>query len=180
MYEYGIIFVYVIFTKSGIIHNLKYILKQITRLFHNFKCRSEIMLFEVKSPILGFENVMQMEFEQIDDLFMRISNPDGDGGVPTFTLVNPFLLRNYEFEIPTALKVLLELETCKNMLVANIMVLQNPIENSTINFLAPIVFNFDKKIMAQVVLDSINYPQYSIAEPIRMYYEKDEANTQQQ
>ncbi|WP_394989067.1 flagellar assembly protein FliW [uncultured Helicobacter sp.] len=136
------------------------------------------MIFEVKSPILGFERVTRMEFEKIDELFMRVSNPDGDGGVPTFTLVNPFLLRNYEFEIPTALKLLLDLDNCKNLLVANIMVLQNPIEDSTINFLAPLVFNFDNHTMAQVVLDSINYPQYSIAEPIRVYCDKNEANTQ--
>lgn len=132
------------------------------------------MIFEVKSPILGFERVTRMEFEKIDELFMRVSNPDGEENVPTFTLVNPFLLRNYEFEIPTALKLLLDLDTCQNLLVANIMVLQNPIEDSTINFLAPLVFNFDNHTMAQVVLDSINYPQYSIAEPIRVYCEKDE------
>ena len=136
------------------------------------------MIFEVKSPILGFERVTRMEFEKIDELFMRVSNPDGDGGVPTFTLVNPFLLRNYEFEIPTALKPLLNHDNCKNLLVANIMVLQNPIEDSTINFLAPLVFNFDNHTMAQVVLDSINYPQYSIAEPIRVYCDKSETNTQ--
>lgn len=136
------------------------------------------MIFEVKSPILGFERVTRMEFEKIDELFMRVSNPDGDGGVPTFTLVNPFLLRNYEFEIPTALKLLLDLDNCKNLLVANIMVLQNPIEDSTINFLAPLVFNFDNHTMAQVVLDSINYPQYSIAEPIRVYCDKNETSTQ--
>lgn len=136
------------------------------------------MIFEVKSPILGFERVTRMEFEKIDELFMRVSNPDGEGSVPTFTLVNPFLLRNYEFEIPTALKLLLDLDNCQNLLVANIMVLQNPIEDSTINFLAPLVFNFDNHTMAQVVLDSINYPQYSIAEPIRVYCEKNEAAAQ--
>jgi len=135
------------------------------------------MIFEVKSPILGFERVTRMEFEKIDELFMRVSNPDGEENVPTFTLVNPFLLRNYEFEIPTALKLLLDLDNCQNLLVANIMVLQNPIEDSTINFLAPLVFNFDNHTMAQVVLDSINYPQYSIAEPIRVYCDKDEATT---
>ena len=134
------------------------------------------MIFEVKSPILGFERVTRMRFEKIDELFMRVSNPDGEGNVPTFTLVNPFLLRDYEFEIPTALKLLLNLENCQNLLVANIMVLQNPIEDSTINFLAPLVFNFDNHTMAQVVLDSINYPQYSIAEPIRVYCDKDEAS----
>ena len=61
----------------------------------------------------------------------------------------------------------------KNILTANIMVMQNPIERSTINFLAPLVFNFDNLTMAQIVLDSIKYPHYSLAEPIANYYPQD-------
>lgn len=125
------------------------------------------MLFEIKSPILGFEHVKTMRLERIDDIFLRITNTEGS--VPSFTLINPFVLRGYEFEIPTALELLLDLKNCKNILVANIMVLQKPLEDSTINFLAPLVFNFDNKTMAQVVLDSLEYPQYSIAEPFKNF-----------
>ncbi|WP_334087602.1 flagellar assembly protein FliW [Helicobacter typhlonius] len=136
------------------------------------------MVFEVKLPILGFEEVKKMRLEKIDDLFMKLSNVDSE--VPHFTLVNPFLLREYEFDVPSNVKILLDLDNAKNLLIANIMVIQKPIENSTINFLAPLVFNFDNLTMAQVVLDSTQYPMYSLSDPIGTYYNKEEAEKGEQ
>lgn len=132
------------------------------------------MVFEVKSPILGFEKVKKMRLEKIDDVFVRLSNAEDNS--PVFTLINPFVLREYEFDVPVAVKLLLDLENAKNVFIANIMVVQTPIQNSTVNFLAPVVFNFDNQTMAQVVLDSLKYPQYQLAEPISDYY-KDEETT---
>ncbi len=124
--------------------------------------------FEVKSPILGFESVTKMRLEKIDDFFMKLTNAEDK--TPTFTLVNPFCLREYDFELPNAIQVLLDLRAdSRNILTANIMVVNKEIELSTINFIAPIVFNFDNKTMAQVVLDAFKYPQYSIAEPISTF-----------
>lgn len=127
------------------------------------------MEFEVKSPILGFENVSRMKLEKIDDIFMRLDNISGD--LPSFTLVNPFALREYSFEIPTAIQVLLDIDEqkSKNILIANIMVVYKEIQDSTINFLAPLIFNFDNQTMAQVVLDILKYPEYSISEPISKF-----------
>ena len=138
----------------------------------------EIMIFEVKSPILGFVSVAKMKLEKFDDLFMKLYNAEGE--VPHFTLVNPFLLREYEFDVPASIKILLDLSDAKNLLIANIMVIQQPIENSTINFLAPLIFNFDNLTMAQVVLDSTQYPLYSLNEPIGKYYDKEEAQKGEQ
>ncbi|RDU61045.1 flagellar assembly protein FliW [Helicobacter marmotae] len=135
------------------------------------------MVFEVKSPILGFENVTKMRLEKIDDLFMKLTNADYE--VPHFTLVNPFLLREYEFDVPASIKILLDLDNAKNLLIANIMVIQTPIERSTINFLAPLIFNFDNLTMAQVVLDSMQYPSYSLNEPIGTYYNQDSQDESQ-
>lgn len=125
--------------------------------------------FVVKSPILGFESVSKMKLEKIDDIFMKLSNADGES--PTFTLVNPFALQEYDFEIPSAIQVLLDLQEGKtqNILIANIMVVYKEITDSTINFIAPLVFNFDNHTMAQVVLDAIKYPKYSLAEPIATF-----------
>lgn len=127
------------------------------------------MVFEVKSPILGFEDVSKMKLEKIDDLFMKLSNSEDSS--PIFTLINPFALREYDFEIPTALQLLLEIESQEDILVGNIMVLQSPVERSTINFLAPVVFNVKNQTMAQVVLDSARYPQYGLSEAIDTYYQ---------
>lgn len=133
-----------------------------------------VMDFEVKSPILGFEDVVKMKLEKIDDVFMRLSNIDAAS--PVFVLINPFVLREYDFEVPVAMKLLLDLENAKNIFVANIMVMQTPIQESTINFLAPLVFNFDNQTMAQIVLDSFKYPTYGIAEPISKWYKEDQPN----
>lgn len=126
------------------------------------------MVFEVKSPILGFEDVSKMRLEKIDDLFMKLSNDEDSS--PIFTLINPFALRQYDFEIPSALELLLEIKSQEDILVGAIMVLQNPIEQSTINFLAPVIFNIKNQTMAQVVLDSSKYPQYGLVESIDSYY----------
>lgn len=130
------------------------------------------MIFDVKSPILGFEKVTKMKLEKIDDIFIRLSNAEDE--VPVFTLINPFVLREYEFDVPVALKVLLDLDNSKNIFTANIMVIQTPIQNSTINFLAPVIFNFDNHTMGQVVLDSLKYPQYGLAESISNYYQAED------
>ncbi|ANV98744.1 flagellar biosynthesis protein FliW [Helicobacter enhydrae] len=136
------------------------------------------MVFEVKSPILGFEDVSKMRLEKIDDLFMKLSNSEDSS--PIFTLINPFALRAYDFEIPTALELLLDIKSQEDILVGNIMVLHTPSKDSTINFIAPVIFNVKNKTMAQVVLDSAKYPQYGIAEPISAYGNFDDTEESQQ
>lgn len=132
------------------------------------------MEFEVKAPILGFEEIKRMKLEKIDDLFMTLKNCDGEDGAPSFTLVNPYLLREFAFEIPMAMKLLLELQDNTNLLVLNIMIVHDPIESSTINFLAPVLFNFDNQSMGQVVLDSSRYPDYGLTEMISNFIVQNE------
>ena len=128
------------------------------------------MEYSVKSPILGFEHINKVKVEKIDDFFMKLESLDDD---TTFTLINPFLLRNYEFEIPDYFKELLEIDEKTNISVLNIMIVANPIETSTINFIAPIVFNTDKKLAGQILLDENRYKEYGIMESISNYLNKD-------
>ncbi|GAA7593939.1 flagellar assembly protein FliW [Helicobacter pylori] len=123
------------------------------------------MIFDVKVPILGFETIHKMRLQKIDEIFWRLNSTE-DNSVVSFTLVNPLALRKYDFEVPAPLKILLELEKAKSILIANIMVVQTPIELSTVNYLAPLIFNFDKQLMGQVVLDSSKYPHYHLRENI--------------
>lgn len=125
------------------------------------------MDFEVKSPILGFEDVNAMRLEKIDDLFMKLINCDKE--TPSFTLVNPFMLRDYKIDIPLSAKVLLDLKENSNLLILNIMIIHKPLENSTINFIAPLIFNFDNKTMGQIILDSSKFIDYGLAERISNY-----------
>ena len=93
------------------------------------------ILFDVKSPILGFESVTKFEFTQIDDNFASIKSVDSE--VPSFTLINPFVLREYNINISTAIKVLMELKSDTNLLVYNIVVIKTPLQESLVNFIAP-------------------------------------------
>ena len=122
------------------------------------------MQFDLKLPLLGFETVAKMELQKIDDIFMRLESV-GEG--PSFTLINPFALREYSFDIPTSLQALMGITPESNLLIYNIMILQTPIEKSSINFVAPLIFNTDNQTMAQIIVD--NRADFGIAEPISNY-----------
>jgi flagellar assembly factor FliW len=130
------------------------------------------MDFDVKAPIPGFESVTTVTLTSRDDFFMKLETRDDD--TMSFTLVNPFLLREYDFEISDYYKDLLNLESAKNITVFNIMMLRRPIEESMINFSAPLIFNMDDHSVAQVLLDDAKYPQYKLLEPIANYLQEKE------
>lgn len=124
------------------------------------------MQYQVKSTILGFESVECVELNQIDELFSILRSCDGS---VSFTLVNPYALREYSFDLPTAVRVLLDINEDSKVMVYNIAVIQDPLDESCINFLAPLIFNQDNATMAQAVLDVKNHPGFGLAEPIKKF-----------
>lgn len=128
------------------------------------------MIFSVKAPIPGFETIKEVEVEKIDEFFVKfISKSD----TTIFTLINPFMLRSYEFEMPEYFRALLDVKDNTNILILNIMIIATPIETSTINFIAPLVFNVDNGSVAQVVLDANLYPNFGLMESISNYLNKE-------
>ncbi len=135
------------------------------------------MDFKTAIPILGFESCKEVTLESIDGQFYRLSDKSG-AGVPSFTLVSPSLLRqDYIFELPESAAKSLEAERPEDLEVLNIMIIDTPIENSHINFLAPLIFNKKRGLMGQIVLDSHKYPDFSIADPLKNYLDKKEDDT---
>lgn len=124
------------------------------------------MIFTLKHPLAGFENINEMELINIDDFFFRLQSKNDE---TSFTLVNPFQLRPYEFEIPNYYKILLDAKEGSNLLTLNVMIVSKPIENSAINFIAPIIFNTDNQTMVQVLLDTAKYPNFGITESISAF-----------
>lgn len=126
------------------------------------------MTLAVKCPILGFEETKSMEFSIIDEIFVRLKSLDGRDF--SFVLINPYLIRpDYEFDIPTYYQELLSLTPESNMKVYNIVAVNKTIEESTVNFLAPVVINLDNNSMVQVILDTVTYPNFFQAEQISNY-----------
>jgi flagellar assembly factor FliW len=120
------------------------------------------MKYKVVLPILGFENIREFELEEIEPNFYKLKSGD-----VSFTLINPAILRNdYVFEIDEEAQKKLKLNENSNYFVLNIMIVNKPFLESTVNFAAPLIFNNDEKIMGQVVLDK--YP-YSLTDPLSNY-----------
>ena len=123
------------------------------------------MVLQIKSPILGFESLQSVVFKEIDDLFSTLR----DGEI-SFTVLNPFkLMDEYDIEIPDSVKLKLDIQEGDAIAVYCMVVTQEPIKNSVVNFLAPIIVNTDKKLLAQVTLNPQNYTHLGIQDPISKY-----------
>lgn len=125
------------------------------------------MAYEVKGEILGFINTKEVDINEIDELFSTMI--DSQNKNISFTLVNPYILREYSFDIPTKTKDLLDINSDSKISVYNILLIQKPLEKSTINFLAPIIINHDNNSLAQIVLEPKQNPDYGMAESIESF-----------
>jgi len=126
------------------------------------------MKFEIATPLLGFENVKEVTLEKIDDIFMKMQAAEDE--YLSFTLIDPFVLREYDFVVPSNIQELLGITDNSNILTLNIVLIQNPIEESVINFVGPIVFNTDNKKASQIILP--DNAKYGVAEKISNFLKK--------
>ena len=122
------------------------------------------MRLKIAQPIFGFEDIDEFNFEKIDDFFYSIKSGD-----ISFTLIDPLSVRDYSFIVDNRYKEILEVDDESDVKVYNIVTLKNPIENSTINFLAPILVNEKKALLAQIVLDEKKYPEFGLNEEIKKF-----------
>jgi len=123
------------------------------------------MKFELCTPILGFEELKEVELEKIDDIFMKMKSTENE--YVSFTLIDPFTLRDYDFEVTQTTQDLLGATEKSNLLILNIVLMQTPIEDSVINFVGPIIFNTDNNKATQIILqDSV---EYGVAEKISTF-----------
>ena len=125
------------------------------------------MHYKVVSEILGFKETTDVKIEEIDDIFSKMVDVNNEN--ISFILVKPYMLREYEFEIPQDFKQTLQIDDNSKLSVYNILLIQKPLEKSTINFLAPIVVNEENKTLAQVVLEPKQHPDFGMAERIESF-----------
>ncbi len=112
------------------------------------------MKFRVVKPILGFEDINEVELVKIDKALAELKDENGN---TLFSLINPFVLREYSFDIPSDVKALLELNENSKIEVYNNVVMKEPISEAIVNFKAPFIFDLDNKRCAQIVLDNEEY-----------------------
>lgn len=129
------------------------------------------MTYELKMPILGFDDVTKVELEKIDETFSKLRSLDGKTPFEMI-LINPFSLCDYAFTIPTADEKLLDLDESRGdkVEVYCVVVRQEPIENSIVNLIAPFVFNPANASCLQVTtLPVAEYPQFSRVQPLKEF-----------
>ncbi|RAX58218.1 hypothetical protein CCZ01_03860 [Helicobacter monodelphidis] len=129
-----------------------------------------IHIYDVKSPILGFEQIVKLEFIEIDHMFAKIQGLREDGsecGV-SMTLANPAMLKkDYIFDVPVAIQTLMDISKHTKVFIYCPVWFKTPIEESTVNLLAPIILNPETHTAAQIPLQAHDYPNYGMIEPIK-------------
>ncbi len=125
------------------------------------------MKFKVKSEILGFSNIHEVELNEIDELFSTLRTTE-DKDI-SFTLVNPNRLRDYAFDVSENTETLLDIKDENDLMVYNIVVIQNPLDESKINFQAPLIFNKANGTVVQEVLGIQNYPEFGFDESLKTF-----------
>ena len=125
------------------------------------------MKFEVKSEILGFENIKEVELSEIDELFSTLRGVENSD--ISFTLINPNRLREYVFDVSTSTERLLDIKDENDLMVYNIVIIQNPLDESKINFQAPLIFNKANGTVAQEVLGIQKYPDFGLDESLKTF-----------
>lgn len=107
-------------------------------------------IYKVKKPLYGFESIEEVELNNHDGI-SAVLNCIGDEEIQ-FALLHTYYEKG-DFEIPSALKVLLDINDETKVSVYLLVVLNKDISDSTINLGAPLIFNEDNKTMAQAVID---------------------------
>ncbi|TKI71216.1 flagellar assembly protein FliW [Sulfurimonas crateris] len=126
------------------------------------------MKFDICVPILGFEDLKEVTLEKIDDIFMKMKSIDEEN--ISFTLIDPFVLREYDFEVPENIQEMLEIDKNSNLIILNTVLIQTPIENSVVNFIGPMIFNTDNNRAAQVIISDSK--EYGVCEKISDFLKK--------
>lgn len=127
------------------------------------------MIYQIKAPILGFEHITGVELTRLDEYFAKIASDDKS---LEMMLVNPYSLREYSFTIPRYIEMLLGLDRDSSVLVYCIVILQRDLEESMVNFLAPLIFNTKDKVAGQVALSMMDYPDFGFKDTLKSFLQK--------
>ncbi|WP_039042129.1 flagellar assembly protein FliW [Sporosarcina sp. ZBG7A] len=105
-------------------------------------------------PIEGNDSLQVMQSVGRPEIALIVSNP--------YTLVS-----NYSFEIDEPTIELLDIKSQEDVMVLAVMTMKQPIESSTVNLQAPLIFNINSKTAKQMILNNAKYQlRQSIGQPV--------------
>jgi flagellar assembly factor FliW len=109
------------------------------------------MKFEVNLPILGFDEITAVELVSEDGVIATLRSPEDE--VLFFKVVNSNIFEHINFNIPSSITTILDIDDKSETEIYFIVTVTNPLEKSIININAPLVFNKSNGKMAQFVLE---------------------------
>lgn len=119
----------------------------------------EERIFEFVLPIIGFNELSKFIILDLNkDNFFKWLQSVEDPGL-AFPIVSIFSMDvDYSIDLPDNVVDLLKIKQVESLLVMNIASIpqDNP-QGTTINLLAPLVFNLDEKIAGQIILSGSGY-----------------------
>lgn len=119
----------------------------------------EERVFNFIIPIIGFNELRKFVILDLNqDSFFKWLQSTEDPSL-AFPIVSVFSMNvDYSIDLPDNVVEKLEIKNVDNLLVMNIASIpqENP-QGTTINLLAPIVFNLEKQIAGQVILSGSGY-----------------------
>lgn len=116
-------------------------------------------IFKFALPIIGFNELKDFVIVDINkDSFFKWLQSVEDPAL-AFPVVSVFSMNvDYSVDIPDNVVELLKIKNVENLLVMNIASIpQNDPQGTTINLLAPIIFNLDEQLAGQVILSGSGY-----------------------
>lgn len=104
--------------------------------------------------IPGFEDERQFALIPIEGNSMfQVLQSMSDSNI-ALIVANPYsLVENYSFDIDNSTIELLEIEHEEDIFILAVLSLKDPLETSTINLQAPIIFHAKKKLAKQMIIN---------------------------
>ena len=116
-------------------------------------------IFEFALPVIGFNNLKKFVILDLNkDSFFKWLQSVEDPSL-AFPIISIFSMNvDYTVDLPDNVVEALKITNIESVLVMNIASIpqDNP-QGTTINLLAPIVFNLDEKLAGQVILSGSGY-----------------------
>ena len=119
----------------------------------------ESRIFKFELPIIGFNElksfvILDLNKEGLFRWLQSVEDPS-----LAFPIVSVFSMNvDYSIDLPDNVVEMLKIQNVESLLVMNIASIpQNDPQGTTVNLLAPIVFNLDEMLAGQVILSGSGY-----------------------
>jgi len=109
-------------------------------------------MYEIELPLLGFEDIKQLEIKKIDEFFSTlVLNKENN---INFTIVNISYLEHasFDFSINDDALDRLHIRKREDFDIYFCVVMQDPVEKSIVNLVAPILINNKFNLVGQYVI----------------------------